>query len=346
MPRLHLDPLPPEELRTVQELEAHHGTARIRRRARVVLMSGRAFSQSAIAKALCVSAPFVCRALRRYRRYGFLGLFEQHKGAAPKLSPEQICQVLHWLEQGPSASHYQFAQWDTRTLQWRIAQVFNVKLTREAIRKMLHRHGYRWKRPKKSYARVDEKAHQRTKADLEDLIERARQGKIILLLEDEAIATLISTLQAGWSLKGQQPVIPSSGRRGPAYRCVVFAVVNPITGKVHYRLLPALNRDNMKRFVRQLARFYKNAPQPVYMVLDNHGAHKKLDEAFAQAGIRPYYLSPYCGDLNGIERLWAWMRGRNLHNVFFESLAALKAAIREFFCYIAGVKERVIARVA
>ncbi len=39
------------------------------------------------------------------------------------------------------------------------------------------------------------------------------------------------------------------------------------------------------------------------------------------------------------------LRERNLHNVFFQTLPELKAAIREFFCYIAGVKNRVIARV-
>jgi len=148
MRSFYLSPLSSEEEFTVKEMESHHPTPRVRRRATVVLMSHRGLDQSAIAQALGVSWPFVPRTLTRYEEQGFVGLFEHHPGASTKLTPQQTQQVLHWVEQGPKAYGYRFAQWDTRTLNWRILQVYNGELSREAIRQLLRRNGFRWKRPK------------------------------------------------------------------------------------------------------------------------------------------------------------------------------------------------------
>lgn len=342
----HLAPLPDAERITLEQMERHYPTPRVRRRATVVLMSQRGLDQTHIARSLGLSWPFVHRTVQPYQAHGFLGLGEHHPGGSGKLTPAQIEQVRHWIEQGPRAYHYTFAQWDTRSLQWRIKQVYNCTLSREAIRQLLHRHGFRWKRPRATYARVDPQARLQTQTDLERLGQQARPGQLVLLLQDEALARLVTTLQCGWSRQGRQLQIPSLGKHDPQHRCAVFAVVNPLTGEGHYRIFPAINRTNMKRFVKHLKRFYATSPVPVWMVMDNHVAHKKIDAALAEAGIRPYYLAPYCGDLNGIERLWAWLRERNLHNSFFQSLPELKAAIHQFFCYIAGVKDQVIARVA
>jgi len=342
----HLPPLPAEEARTVKDMESHHPTPRVRRRATVVRMSQRGIDQGQIAQALGVSWPFVHKTLKAYQTEGFVGLMEHHPGARSRLSPEQVLQITYWIEAGPKAYSYRFAQWDTRTLKWRIQVVYGVTLSREAIRQLLHREGFSWKRPKSTYARVDQQARRQTRQDLEVLLHKARKGKILLLLQDEAIATLVTTIQAGWSRRGIQLAIPSTGKHDARHRCAVFAVVNPLTGEVHYRLFEAINRANMVDFLHHLSRYYRQSRIPVWMVLDNHSAHKKIEQALKEAGIRPYYLAAGCGDLNGIERLWAWLRERNLHNVFFQSLPELKAAIRQFFCYIAGVKDRVIARVA
>ncbi len=346
MRSVHLSPLPVEEERTVKEMEKHHPTPRVRRRATVVLMSHRGLDQSAIAHALGVSWSFVHKTLERYRVQGFVGLLEHHPGADAKLTAHQTQQVLHWIEQGPKAYGYCFAQWDTRTLQWRILRVYNVQLSREAIRQMLRRNGFRWKRPKSTYAKVDPHARKKTQEELHTLFQKAAEGQIVLLLQDEMIATLVTTLQYGWSRIGIQVKIPSTGKHGPDHRCATFAVVNPLTGEVHYRIFEAINKDNMKSFLRHLGRYFRDRAIPVWMVMDNHAAHKRIDKELEEAGITPYYLAPYCGDLNGIEHLWAWVRERNLHSVFFQNLEDLKAAIRQFFCYIAGVKEKVVARVA
>jgi len=346
MRRRCLTPLSEEEEGTLEAMSRHYPTARVRLRAQAVLMSQRDFDQAQIAKAPGRSWRFVHTTLLRYQAQGFLGLGEHHPGASRSLTPEQEAQVIRWVEEGPQAFHYTFSEWDTRSLRWRIALVCNVRLSREAIRRLLHRHGLSWKRPKRTFLPPDPADYALTKSELDRLLQQAKVGQIVLLLHDQAIATLHSTIQCGWSRKGTQVEIPSTGKRGEGHRCATFAVVNPVTGDTHYRLLDKVDKANMCLFLKHLARFYADCDVPVRMVLDNHPAHKNLDEDFHKAGIQPYYLKPRCSELNGIEHLWKWLRRRNLHNEFFLTLPELKTAIRRFFCYIAGVKQHVIKCVA
>ena len=47
-------------------------------------------------------------------------------------------------------------------------------------------------------------------------------------------------------------------------------------------------------------------------------------------------------DLNPQEHIWDWLEELMIKNDFFETIDALKPAIRHFFCYLAGIKEQVI----
>lgn len=346
MRQICLSPLPPEEIQTLEQMVRYHPQSRARLRAQVVLMSQRGWDQTKITQALEVSWNFVHRTLTHYQVQGFLGLTEHHPGRKPKLTAAQAHQVVLWVEDGPEAYRYTFSQWDTRSLQWRIEIVFNVRLSREAIRRQLRVQGLRWKRPKSCSLPPDPGQYAQTQTELKGLLAQAHAGKIVLLLHDEAIVTLTTTVQCGWSRQGIQLSIPSTGKRGKAHRCAVFAVVNPLTGETHYRLFEAVNKASMRRFLKHVARYYGSKDCPVWMVLDNHSAHLKLEGEFQAAGITPYYLKPRCSILNGIEHLWKWMRSRNFHNHFFQTVPELKKAVTRFFCYIAGIKAQVIQRVA
>lgn len=346
MRRVCLPPLPPEERITLDQMVQHYPAPRVRLRAQVVLMSQRGWDQTQIAQGVGKSWNFVHGALQRYRAHGFVGLTEHHAGRKATLTPSQAQQVVHWVQEGPGAYHYTFTQGDTKSLQWRMEVVFHVRLSRESIRRVLHRQGLRWKRPKVTLPPPDPKDYAHSKAQLEALMAQAQEGQIVLLLQDEALVTLATSVQCGWSLRGTQLLIPSTGKRGKDHRCAVFAVVNPLTGRTHYRIFEAVNRDNMRRFLKHLARTYKHSTCPVWMVLDNHVAHLKLEEEFHQAGIQPAFLKPRCSTLNGIEHLWKWMRSRNFHSHFFQTVPELKQAVMRFFCYCAGVKDQVIQCVA
>lgn len=177
MRSFYLSDLPPEEEVTLKEMEKYHPTSRTRRRATIVLMSSRGMHQTAIAQALGISWPFVHQTLTAYQDKGFLSLMESHPGAKASLTEEQLNQVIHWLELGPKAYHYHFTQWTTRSLSWRIRIVFGVELTREAIRQLLRRLGFRWKPKATTYARVDTEARAECKKNWIPCANKHQKGK-------------------------------------------------------------------------------------------------------------------------------------------------------------------------
>jgi transposase len=129
---------------------------------------------------------------------------------------------------------------------------------------------------------------------------------------------------------------------------VVFGAADPQSGRTHYRIEDEnIDRNSTLRFIKQLVRYYqKHSPgMPLVIVFDKHSGHtsqlvtdfvKELEHVTL---VNSPTQSP---DLNPQEHIWDWLSELMMKNDFFETTAALKKAIRHFFCYIAGIKEQVI----
>ena len=224
-------------------------------------------------------------------------------------------------------------------------------LSRERIRQLLHR-GFRlsWTRAKKVWAAVAEpawKAERQTfRQQMLKRLAQARQGDCILLFLDETILTLAGELGYSWSPLGTTQEVPSLGKRG---RVVVFGAADPITGRTHFRLEDRpINQESTLDFLKHLVRYYtRQYPgMPLLMVLDNHRGHTAgvIEDYVNQLDHVTLVNTPtHSPDLNPIEHLWDWLADQRIKNEFFETKTALKQAVRRFFGYIAGVKERVIS---
>ena len=144
---------------------------------------------------------------------------------------------------------------------------------------------------------------------------------------------------------GTTQEVPSAGQRG---RVVIFGAADPISGRTHHRLEDdSINQETTLRFLKQLVRYYtKHRPGiPLVVVLDKHSGHTAY--AVAEYLVEHEQVSvlttpPQSPDLNPQEHIWDWLEEQMIKNDFFETIDALKKAVRHFFCYIAGIKERVI----
>jgi transposase len=209
--------------------------------------------------------------------------------------------------------------------------------------------GYSWTRGKKVYAYPENEKRnterRRFSQEMLEYLEHARNGEIILLFEDESILTLFGEVGSSWSPIGETREVPSAGKRG---RVVVFGAADPCLGRTHYRIAEdSINEKSTLRFIKQLVRYYqKHYPgMPVVIVFDKHPGHtsqlvKDFVEELKQVTlVNSPTQSP---DLNPIEHVWDWLSDLMIKDDFFETIDALKKAIRHFFCYIAGIKEHVI----
>lgn len=336
---------------TLEQMHAHHPKRYLRDRAQMVLLRDKGYSERVIADILGVQLRTVRTILANYERDKLAGLYRKvGSGRRSVLRAEQWEQVKVWVKTGPKALGYRFVKWTTRSLRKYIYKRFNVRLCREWIRQKLHQFvRYSWTRGKTVYAYPENekrnKERKRFCRQLLKLLEQARKGEIILLFEDESVFTLFGEVGYSWSPVGETQEVPSAGKKE---HVVVFGAADPQSGRTHYRLEDEnVNQESTLRFVKQLVRYYqKHAPGiPLVIVFDKHPGHTShlVEDFVKQLDHVTLVNSPtQSPDLNPQEHIWDWLEEQMIKNEFFETIDALKKAVRHFFCYIAGITERVI----
>jgi transposase len=119
-------------------------------------------------------------------------------------------------------------------------------------------------------------------------------------------------------------------------RIVVFGAANLETGTVHRWLAPALNQVTFLHFLARMVKYYtQNHPnRPIYMVLDGnpvHRARRVRSWVEAQPQLQVYWLPKNSPELSPIEYFWKKLRKEVTHVCYYQTLPALKAALKRFF---------------
>jgi transposase len=81
----------------------------------------------------------------------------------------------------------------------------------------------------------------------------------------------------------------------------VYGAVAPTTGERFFLELPYLNADTFQLFVNAFSQAFPDSLN--ILLLDNSGAHTAQRIRWPE-NIRSVWLSPYCPELNPIERVW------------------------------------------
>ena len=164
------------------------------------------------------------------------------------------------------------------------------------------------------------------------------------------------TLAATLGVKGHRPEVGTRDNKGLLY---VLAVMSLTTAAVHATTLecparkkkagqPSKNRRMQEAFaahLRHVGRVYSKDRHPrVVLIIDNAPWHRGQPVADALADnphLEFYRLPSYSPKLNPIERFWKLLRRRATHNRLFDTLADLKASVRNSLRYFQTVRSRV-----
>lgn len=147
---------------------------------------------------------------------------------------------------------------------------------------------------------------------------------------DEFNVSWFPTLQAMWSPKGQQIMIPTPGQPTRHYG---IGAVNYYTGETEVIFRRRKRRREIAELLRRL--LDKHPTGTLYVAWDNASTHQDDDiEAVVRGAagrLVLLYLPTYSPWLNPIERLWRQFRREVTHCELFESVKALLAAAAHFF---------------
>ena len=139
----------------------------------------------------------------------------------------------------------------------------------------------------------------------------------VLLMEDETILRLFPVLRRAWSLRGQQAVVPITGRNA---KRVLFATINLRTGHRICLRRANMRQENFHALLREVRRHYKE--RSVWMLLDEAPCHiaAQSQRLAAVLDIHLVWLPKQCSELNAMDQLWKELKGKVSANYQFSSI--------------------------
>ena len=229
--------------------------------------------------------------------------------------------------------------WTTTLVRHFLDTRFGVTYCRERVRQLRHELGFRLRRLRHRHLQARAEEQEALIAELEALTEEWPE-EWELLCVDEATMRRHPTLTAQWCLVDEVPEVPTGDDRTKRHG---YGAVAPLTGRTHYHISPALGKGEFARFLQHLMVYY---PGKRLLVIHDRGEQHQgasVDAVVREAQGRLVLKAQpaYSPELNPQERIGTWWRRVVTHHHGFATLTEQIEAIRNFFRYLAGVKDQV-----
>src|SRR2546426_1740718 len=303
-------------------------------------------SPEVVIKALGFTRSCIYTWLAAYRTGGWGALkAKELKGRPMTIQPAQ----MRWLYQtvtgkSPLQFRFEFALWTRDMIRTLLREEFKLKLSLASVGRLLKQLGLSCQRPLFRAIEQDPERVQRWREEEYPAIrQQARKEGADIYFGDEA--GVRSDCHAGttWGIKGQTPVVRSTGQRSSVN------MLSAVSARGHLRFMVSKGRVNGSVFVEFLKRLTHNAPRPIFLILDGGSYHqsKLVKEYVARLGgkLRLFFLPPYAPELNPDEQVWNYVKnhgvgraelrgGQELKKFVFARLRSLQKlpwTIRMFF---------------
>lgn len=303
-----------------------HGTlTELRRRAVERVQSGE--SPEAVVRALGFSRACIYKWLAAYRAGGWDGLKARKRGGRPrKLNGRMIAWVYRVVTEGDPRQHkFPFALWTRNAIGILIRRRYGVRLSANSVGRLLAQLGITPQKPLwRAYQQDSELVRRWVEEEYPRLEREARKSGAEIWFGDES--GVRSDYHAGttWGLKGQTPVVRTTGAR---YRLNMISAVNR-KGKMRFMVVSGgVTAAVLCRF---LDRLMAGNARPVFLILDGHPVHKSRSvarkvESF-NGRLRLFTLPPYSPELNPDEGVWREVKAHRLGRAGVLGLAEFKSA--------------------
>lgn len=264
---------------------------------------------STVIQSLGLNRTSIYRWLNQYEVEGLDGLVESiAQGPAPKLTEKQRQQVRRWiLGKDPRQHGFDFGLWSRRIVQALIQERMQISLGLTAVGRLLASLNIT---PQKPLRRAYERDPVAVKYWLEErypeLKRRAKRVGAHIFFLDEAGFQSDPPLARTYGLKGQTPVVVTSGQRQS------LNVISAVNARGEFWAATYTMKLNAEAFVAFLGNFMKGQRGKIFMVVDGHPAHKAnlVTDYVASLGgrLELHPLPPYAPDLNPDEFVWSHMK--------------------------------------
>ena len=344
---LHLSPFTRKQLyRRLQQAYAS-GALRLVKRIHALLALAEGMSVQEVAAMLAVGEQTV----RDYRNLFLLKhlaslTYKRSPGRPSKLTKAQRRDLANVIKAGPQAAGYTSGCWNTPMIQDLIQSRFGVAYHPHYVATLLHNLGFSYQKARFVSDHLNEaKRLAWRQREWPRIVRQARQRKALLLFGDEASFAQWGSLSYTWAPKGQQPEVPTSGKR-KGYK--VFGRIDYFSGRFFYKA--HAGRFNSESYATFLLDVLSQTNQHMVVIQDGARYHtsKAMQQFFvAHAGrltIEP--LPAYSPDFNPIEHLWKKIKKEATHLKHFPEFADLQAEVDQALLHFAQTPDEITVLMA
>src|SRR5947209_11080915 len=226
---------------------------------------------SEVMKSLGFSRTAIYPWLRKFEEEGWDALAERiAEGPEPKLTEKQRQQVKRWiLGKDPRQYGFDFGLWSRRIVQALIKDKMGIDLGLTAVGRMLASLDITPQKPlRRAYERDPAAVALWQKETYPKLRTRAKRLGAKIFFLDEAGFQSDPPLARTYGLKGQTPVVATSGQRQS------LNVISAVNARGEFWAATYTGKLDAEAFVAFLNNFMDRRTGKVFLVVDGHPAHK------------------------------------------------------------------------
>ena len=344
---LRLTPLLRQQLYRRLHQAYASGSLRVVKRLHALLAVAEGMVVRDVAQMLDLGEQTVRDYLNRFLWQGISSCVYKHPPGRPaKLTKTQRQALAELIQAGPQAAGYTSGCWNTPMIHDLIHRHFGVEYHPHYICTLLHNLGFSYQKARFVSDHLNEAKRLEWRQTMwPHILRRARQRKALLLFGDEASFAQWGSLSYTWASRGQQPEVPTSGKRR-AYK--VFGLIDYFSGRLFYK--GHTGRFNSASYAAFLLDVLAQTRRHVVVIQDGARYHtsKAMQEFFDAHADRLLIeqLPAYSPDFNPIEHLWKKVKKEATHLKYFPEFPDLQAEVERALLHFAQTPREITVLMA
>jgi transposase len=344
---LHLSSFTRKQLYRRLQQAYSHGALRVVRRLHALLALADNQSVQEVAERLGLGEQTVRDYRNAFLLQGTSSLeYKRSPGRPSKLTQAQRRELADLIKAGPQAAGYTSGCWNTPMIQDLIYSRFGGSYHPHYLATLLHNLGFSYQKARLVSDHLNEaKRLEWRRTRWPRILQHARQRKALLLFGDEASFAQWGSLSYTWAPKGEQPEVPTSGKR-KGYK--VFGLIDYFSGRLFYKGHEGrFNAESSAAFLLDVL-----AQTRRHVVVIQDGARYHTSQAMSaffkahKARLTIEQLPSYSPDFNPIEHLWKKVKKEATHLKYFPDFAQLRAEVDRALLHFAATPSEITVLMA
>lgn len=307
-----------------RKTKEHQRTLAVRR----VLEGGE--RPSAVMRTLGLCRTDIYRWLRRHREGGYGALAARPSpGRESALKEKHLRQITRWVVgKDPRQYAFDFGLWTRGLVRELLKKKCGVDVSPNTVGRALKKLGLTPQKPLRRAYERDPAAVEKWKAeDYPRLKKRAERRGADIFFEDEAGFSSEPNLGRTYGMKGETPVVRTSGQRQKVN------AISAVNAKGGFWCDVYTGNLNAGRFVGFLKDFLRGRRRRVFLVVDGHPSHRAKCVAeyvrSTNGGLELHFIPPYAPDLNPDEFVWQYAKRQGVSKKPLKRNEALKDRVAQ-----------------